>query len=241
MRSPDTSDATTTVRVWWAAVRPPAELDLGALSGAERSRVDGLVSTPAAARAATARVLLRAALAETVGGAPADHRLSWDHGPQLAPGDARVWLSLSHTGARVVVALSPAGPVGVDIEPRARAARLTDGLIASITAPGEQQQLAALDDAQRRAAALRLWTAKEAVLKATGEGLQTRPASVEFGGAGEHGTLRLLAHPGCPEPLGHFQVWALTTDPDYVGTLAVLAGDAIPAVREFDGDALLGA
>lgn len=76
----------------------------------------------------------------------------------------------SHSGDVLLVALGRGVRVGVDVElprPRPRALELARRWFH----PREAGALAALDGAAREAAFLRLWCAKEAVLKAHGRGL----------------------------------------------------------------------
>lgn len=219
--------------VWWASVRPVADLDLGPLSGEERARVERLAVESGRARSALARVLLRAALADALGGSTASFQIGWEHGPQLVGGGPS--LSLSHSADRVVVAVSDVGEVGVDIEPSARGARMKPSVVDHIATPAERAALAALGD-RRDHGTIQLWTAKEAVLKATRDGLRLAPNGLEIAGLPD--ALRLDVHEHRADLVGRCHLRALARDPDYVGTLAVLAGSA-PAVEERSGDALL--
>ena len=82
--------------------------------------------------------------------------------------------SLSWRGDGLLIALA-AGPVGVDIEPVGTAADPPWRVLAA----SERTALEAIADPQaRHLAFLRLWTAKEAVLKALGVGLRREPATV---------------------------------------------------------------
>lgn len=225
--------AATGVAVWWATVRPVAELDLSALSREELARVDRLAVASAQQRSALARVLLRAALADVVGGAPASFAIDWDHGPLLARGGPS--LSLSHSADRVVVAVSEVGDVGVDIEPAARGGQMRASLVDHLTTDAERAALAELG-AGRDDATIQLWTAKEAVLKATRDGLRLAPKGVEV--LGLPSDLRLTVHEHRRDLIGSCHLSALALDPDYVGTVALLAGAPTP-VDERDGNALL--
>ena len=88
--------------------------------------------------------------------------------PRLPPGHGDIgW---SHSGDALLLAWVPTGVVGVDIEPRARrvpALRIARRYFTD----DEVAALAALPDVARDDAFLRLWCAKEAVLKAHGHGL----------------------------------------------------------------------
>lgn len=80
-------------------------------------------------------------------------------------------VSTSQSQGLSVVAVCDDGPVGVDVE-RIDATRF-EGFDDVALAPGER----AHDDRERAV----LWTRKEAVLKATGEGLRTDPRTVPVG------------------------------------------------------------
>ena len=229
-----------TVRVWWASLRPLAELDRSPLSRQEHARVDRLGTEPARQRSALARVLLRAALADALGVTPAEPSLEWGRGPMLTGADGRPappWLSVSHSAERVVVALSADGQVGVDIETAARGERLRPTVVERITTDVERAALAAMDDGTRERAAIQLWTAKEAILKATKEGLTVEPHTVEV--VGLPGSAELTRHGSRPELVGASQLALLSRDPDYVGSLAVLTAAATVRVEELDGETLL--
>jgi 4'-phosphopantetheinyl transferase len=125
--------------------------------------------------------------------------------PLLA--DAQLHFNLSHERDIALVALSLDGPVGIDIEHRRRASDLTE-CAATFCHPNE---LAALpsDKEARDLELLRIWTAKEAYLKALGTGLSIPPESVSLLGADlrDHSglTLRLsrLEHPDLTDHLAH--------------------------------------
>src|SRR5439155_24044853 len=90
------------------------------------------------------------------------------HGkPGLADSDLR--FNISHSGTLAVIALARV-EVGVDVQlPRPRR---SDAIARRFYTPGEIERLFANADPERRADAFfRLWTCKEAFLKATGEGL----------------------------------------------------------------------
>jgi 4'-phosphopantetheinyl transferase len=88
--------------------------------------------------------------------------------PRLA-GDI-AYTSLSHADGWVAVAISLAGPVGVDIEARARAGVMPE-IAACVCAPSEVAALDVLGAGGRAADLLALWVRKEALLKAAGVGL----------------------------------------------------------------------
>lgn len=119
--------------------------------------------------------LARTELLEGAHGKP-----SFPKGHAGQPLDAVPEFSLSHSGETVAVALSHAGPVGVDVE----AARL-DALRAARMAPRVLDaptllKWETLAPDERTAAFLSQWTLREALLKATGEGLTRDPRSLDI-------------------------------------------------------------
>ena len=127
----------------------------------------------------------------------------------------------SHSGEQLLLTLGRGVTLGVDLErlrPRPRALELADRFFA----PGEAGRLQALAPERRELAFLRLWCAKEAVLKAHGQGLSFGLHRLEFipDGDDEHAPLRLLASD--PE-LGAASDWQLHEWIPAPGYLAALA------------------
>jgi 4'-phosphopantetheinyl transferase len=124
------------------------------------------------ARGTPAEPLVRAWLAELLGCALEDIALRRDahgrprlHGP-VTGGD----VSWSHSGDGLLVAFGIDVDLGVDLErgrPRPRALELAQRFFH----PAESAWLSALREEDRDAAFLRLWCAKEAVVKAHGRGI----------------------------------------------------------------------
>jgi 4'-phosphopantetheinyl transferase len=169
-----------TVHLWWARVseaephldRLRHTLSFNELERAARFRVEG-----AARRFVVARAVLRSVLGRATGVDPADVVFAYgEHGkPHLAATDLS--FNASDTGDFVVVALASA-ELGVDIEvlrPLARQERLAR----RICTERELEAFMAIPEAQRDAALLRLWTCKEAALKALGTGLSGGVKNVE--------------------------------------------------------------
>lgn len=117
---------------------------------------------------------VRLLLGDYTGRAPAGIRFSFaDRGrPFLAPipDTPSVDFNLSHSGDVVVIALTTPGPIGIDLEAKSEApsaVRLADRFFSA----EEHAFLESLPEERRAAAFLHCWTCKEALLKATGEGL----------------------------------------------------------------------
>lgn len=112
-----------------------------------------------------AYALRRWLLARLLGRTPASLQLARDalgHS-RLAGGGAHA--SLSHAGTVVAVAADAIAPVGIDLEPRTRAAEMA-GIAHEVCDPGELARLHADPEAL-----LDTWVRKEAFLKAEGVGL----------------------------------------------------------------------
>ncbi|MEG3192210.1 4'-phosphopantetheinyl transferase family protein [Lysobacter sp. D1-1-M9] len=137
--------------------------------------------------------------------------------PCLQPPCADHDCGWSHSGGGLLIAIGAGVQLGIDLEwqrPRPNAQALARRYFAA----GETRWLASLSPAQRESAFLRLWCAKEAVLKAHGHGLSFGLDRLRFGDV--DGTLRLLE---CDPALGRPQDWTLlelAPAPGYLGALA---------------------
>ncbi|MEN0013511.1 MAG: 4'-phosphopantetheinyl transferase superfamily protein [Solirubrobacteraceae bacterium] len=239
------ADGEAPVTVWWAwcsRARPLDEDSLSSLSPRERARVDRLHRDDDRERSALGRVLLRAALGRRLGVDPGSVELDWEHGPSLDPRHG-VWASMAHSRDGVTVAVSTAGPVGVDLESFERAHDLHRQVRERVFTQRERDDLAALPQERRGVAAVELWTVKEAVLKAAGGRLVHPPASVEVHRNG--GPPRLVGFEQRRDLIDGARLSVLQppegADPGYVATVAVIgaAGDGDFEVASYDGAALL--
>jgi phosphopantetheinyl transferase len=118
------------------------------------------------ARSALGRALALHLLAQTASG-------GWtiettERGKPIARGEVERHVSISHTGSLVAAAVSSIGPIGIDIERRDKV-RDFIGLASAAFGPTEAAAVAA----QGAAAFYRIWTVREAISKATGDGLPT--------------------------------------------------------------------
>jgi 4'-phosphopantetheinyl transferase len=169
--------------VWRRVSTDPALADL--LDDHERERA-ARRGNPA--RYTTAHALLRTAVAERIGGtaqAVAFDRTcatcgSHRHGKPTVAGHRDLSVSLSYAGGLVVVALSRAGEVGVDVE-------VVDdsdfeGFNVVTLDPSETPALDALSGDRLARARAQVWARKEAVLKASGHGLAVDPRQVVVSG-----------------------------------------------------------
>jgi 4'-phosphopantetheinyl transferase len=88
------------------------------------------------------------------------------HAPSLAHFD----FNLTHAREQVLIAVAREQPVGIDLERIDREIEIDD-IARRYFSAGEADAIDALTPERKLAAFLRLWTCKEAVLKALGEGI----------------------------------------------------------------------
>ena len=122
------------------------------------------------------RAALREVLGRTLGITPAavEIRRGVRGRPELADRRARIDFNVSHTRGVALMAIardvSPTTRIGVDIEHAERELGV-DMLERKFLAPYERELIGALSPDTRRQRFLRYWTCKEAMSKATGDGI----------------------------------------------------------------------
>jgi 4'-phosphopantetheinyl transferase len=160
----------------WLAIGPDASAstDLEAhLPADERHRARRLAFERDRRRFVFAHYVLRATLSRYLAVAPIDIAFSYTaHGKPMLAGESggRIEFNMSHSDRAVLIAVSTAGPVGVDIE-AIRDLDDRDDIARRTFAPGEFQGLSRLAEGDRTTAFFTCWTRKEAFVKALGEGL----------------------------------------------------------------------
>lgn len=168
------------VQLWWASlVVSDSKIDRlrRLLTPEELQRAERFRVAAAARRFIAARATLRRVLGQATGVAAADVEFRFGpHGkPRLADGGP--CFNASDSGDFVVVALASA-EVGVDIELLRPLVR-RDRLARRICTNGELEALKRVPEEERDVLLLRLWTCKEAALKAIGTGLPGGVRNVE--------------------------------------------------------------
>lgn len=161
----------------------------------------------------------RAWLAAQLGITPAALALGRDDRdrPRLEPPHAGHDCNWSHSGDGLLLAMGEGVRVGVDLE-RVRARPRAQALAERYFTPPEARWLASWADADRGRAFLRLWCAKEAVLKAHGHGLSFGLDRLRF--ELHDDALQLAA---CDPALGEPGKWSLREFEPAPGYLAALA------------------
>ncbi len=166
-----------------------------------------------------AEPLARLWLADVLGCEPAAVALVRDAlgRPRLGASQHGWDVSWSHSGQGLLIAMGEGVQIGADLErtkPRPQALALARRFFAG----NEAHWLAALPVETREAAFLRLWCAKESVLKAHGRGLAFGLDRLEFGEV--CGVLQLIA---CDRQLGQPDDWTVREFMPHAGYRAAIA------------------
>jgi 4'-phosphopantetheinyl transferase len=162
------------VQAWWRELGADDRIDpafAAMLSAAEQARAARFGTPLLRARYVAGRATLRLLLGRWLGMDAADVPIARGRrGRPYVARDGAPDFNVSHTRDAAIIALSPRGPLGVDLE---RADRSVDAarLARKFATARERAAMAALDDDGARRRFLRLWTCKEAMSKATGDGL----------------------------------------------------------------------
>ena len=152
------------------------------LNAEERARSGRFLHAGSRRRFTLCRAALRAVLC---------HRLACD-GQQLTFGTSSygkpfarvdempnpISFNVSHSGSHGLIAVAPHGRLGVDVEERISRddlGRLTDAVLG----PSEEREFARLCGKRRTHFFFRMWTLKEALIKAIGVGFSQDPAKFE--------------------------------------------------------------
>ncbi len=220
------------IAVWWMATDAiePADLQrwLGILDKEERERAARFYFDIDRREFIAAHALLRTMLAFYLN-RPAPHWqfISDAEGkPRIDPRNSagECPFSLSHTRGLVAAALSANGALGIDVEhidPR----KADFAMAEAYFAPAEVRLLQAAPASERDLCFFRLWTLKEAYVKATGTGLSTPLKSFAFA----FEPIRIQFEPGSAERAAEWQFAILPTTDLHV--LSVAAGHHTRAVR----------
>jgi len=150
------------------------------LTADERERAARFRFEKDAAHWMACRAAMRRILGDAIGLPPLEVPLiTATYGkPVLAAPHDGLHFNLSHCTDLALLAITETGPVGIDLEQKARAPELLE----CETSFCHSMEIAALpkDFTTRAAALLDIWTAKEAALKALGTGLSHPPESVRI-------------------------------------------------------------
>ena len=194
----------------------------------ERARAERFRDASVRSRFVIARGLLRQKLADELRTEPASVPIvSSPRGKPVlkAPFDGiDLRFSVSHADEVGLIGIGRGKPIGVDIEgPQGR--RSLDRLAHRFFTPYEAAQLRRLAQSQRHEAFLRIWTAKESLIKARGEAVPSglRRYAVELG---DDGSVALLSIDGNERAARDWRLETVALDADHIATVAIQAPDA---------------
>ena len=173
------------LQIWLCPTDRPLLPDYQALlSSEEMARGERYQRPQDKQRFLTMRLALRILLARQLDCLP--QKLQFTYGPQGKPELVHrerrsPWFNVAHSGDYGLIGVSTEGEVGVDLQimlPKSHCLKLARRFFA----PQEVWQLESLGEEERTKLFYQLWTAKEAFLKATGQGIsggldQVIPAS----------------------------------------------------------------
>lgn len=210
------------VEAWYARFAPEAIGDARftcCLDSEEHTRAARFHFPTDRARFQFARGLLRQVLSRQVHDDP--DRLRIAYGPQgkpYLPDHPSLAFNLSHADDVVLVAVTRGGSVGADIEP------MPPSEVVTIVSPlvfsdPERERLRRLSEVDRRAEFARLWTRKEAVIKADGRGMGLALADIDVSTSD-----RARFFDRGSEEWSEFPSWAVQTievAPGYAAAVAV--------------------
>jgi 4'-phosphopantetheinyl transferase len=213
------------VHVWCLPLsRAPEEIAalFSLLSPDERARAERYSFEKHRNQYVAGRGLLRTLLGGYLGEEPS--RIAFAYGPQgkpaLAAGGQRTSLdfNLSHSGDIAVYAFSRGRRLGIDLE-RVRPMADGDRFADRFFAPAESSLVRSLSGESKLAAFFTIWTCREAILKASGDGLAKSMSQTEVL-LPEGGPVQLVRVGGDTEQAA---LWRLETFSPAAGYQAALA------------------
>lgn len=180
-------------------------------------------------RSFASRSILREVLAAYVETAPADLRFAagLNGKPFLTPKadgpDLR--FNLSHSGERLLIAIAAGREVGVDVQ-HIDSLGAAEGLVRFL-APAERELLEGLPAQARRQVILQLWAAKEAALKATGEGVCRSLRELDVSSIFATGTATVWRPVVGGSETREWTVQPVNAGPGYAAAVAIEGGPAV--------------
>jgi len=165
---------TAPVDVWWCDLRRTSAEQRSEweamTSDEERDRADHFRFSADRERFLAGRGILRSVLSGYAGRPPDALRFARDENGKPHLPEAEIHFNLSRTEDGILLGVTRGPEIGVDVE-RVRPGYTGDEIAGKFFAPAEVASLADLPEGIRSEAFFRVWTAKEAYLKARGEGL----------------------------------------------------------------------
>lgn len=169
------------VRVWMCRLDDDRDVSLSwalsVVNSAERARADRFHFERDRNRFLRARGLVRGTLADQLGVPPCDIAMAFQaNGKPVLRGNP-VHFNLSHSQDLAVLAISPNQPVGIDVE---LTTRQVDPLVLAPSCFVTHEVQALRDQPAQLQRFFAFWTAKEAFMKLTGEGMSLDPKLIRL-------------------------------------------------------------
>lgn len=208
----------------------------GSLSEQEQSRAARYVRTSDRNRYIASRAALRHVLSVYLGTVPST--IAYDVTPRgrpilkATPLPSPISFNLSHSGDRALIGIADSGQIGVDMEVISDRPDVL-AIAKRHFAESEFKILSDADEHRRRLLFYRMWTRKEACLKAIGIGLRAPLSAVvcKLDDRGRVYVSRLSA------PLDQTQIWStIPFDDDAVAACAVIVGPGLQGKSPQNGN-----
>lgn len=206
----------------WCACLTPLEPELKrllpSLSGDEQDRISRLRFPLHRQRSIASRGILRSILGHYLDCAPCQiqFRYTATGKPRLDPccHSLPLEFNVSHSQDLGLFAFAVGHPVGIDVEAH-RSLTSPEGLVQRFFAEPEQATIAAAPNPTR--SFFQYWTSKEALTKATGQGIAALTATeICVNGA----TAQVIAAPSSDFPPADWQIQLFTPEPGYEAAIA---------------------
>lgn len=145
--------------------------------------------------------------------------------PFVAGGTTRIHFNVSHAHERAFYAISGSRALGVDIEYLNRDVDY-NRLARRFFTPREYSELQRIPECDRKYAFLTCWTRKEAVIKATGDGLSLPLSQFEVSVAPDTAP-RVIDFTAATQRVSDWALHAADVGDDYVATVAAYPGESL--------------
>lgn len=213
--------------VWWVDPGTVTERCLTVLDTVEQARIPQLHRAEDRRRFIAGRTLLRTTTAGYLGVLPWQLQVvarcpdcPRNHGKPELPGTG-LQVSVSHSGNRVAVAVTRAGAVGIDVEEISTSVNPAE-LLPHVIGTGEPRTPALATATGFH----RMWTRKEAVLKATGQGLRVPLSEVWVSAPEDDPRVLFLGGPAA-RPAEDFVLADLEAGPGCAAAVAVIGSGPV--------------
>jgi 4'-phosphopantetheinyl transferase len=197
------------------------DLQLTYLSSEEKERAAKFYFAKDKVRFIQNRYLLRSIIARYMDIEISEVEFKYNkHGkPQLADDEVRLFFNISHSHDFTVLAFSKEYELGIDVELVKKEEDISYFINTDIFTPKEITMLKSQDGSNIPGAFYKLWSAKEAYVKALGIGLSIPLNTIETNITEENG-IRLL-NAKAESCKSHYLVELQNIHHDYIGTLAL--------------------